>query len=352
MPPRAALAGLPVIDGGAVPPPQGTGSVPGTQSSSVPPGGAVASATMAVSPQATPSGGQQTEIGPPVWPWSASGTAAVANLLPLAATGSPPTLPGVYVGDGLPPVPQKLADKILRWEFVDMGELLPEFWSMAKEEEPAGRRPLTSRRARKVTDIFTWVQCYGSYVSVLGPQFPKVIPELMAYMTTIVRVSRDYTGLAWVRYDAAFRRQAALTGNRGWSRINSTIYTVCFTGNAQMTERCELCFGSTHASKDCALRGDPDPELQVRVKAVEAAVLAMSPKPVKSGELGQYQPSGQICRLWNKNVCTFRRCRHAHICSNCRGSHPVLSCPTTGQPGNPGTSASANRRFRGIANPY
>ena len=32
--------------------------------------------------------------------------------------------PGVYVGEGATPMPKKLADKILRWEFVEMGELL------------------------------------------------------------------------------------------------------------------------------------------------------------------------------------------------------------------------------------
>ena len=92
--------------------------------------------------------------------------------------------------------------------------------------------------------------------------------------------SQDYSGLAWVRYDAAFRRQAALMGNRRWSQINATIYTVCFTGNAQVSSRCELCLGTTHSSKECALRGDPDPEMQARVKAIETAVLALAARRV------------------------------------------------------------------------
>ena len=37
----------------------------------------------------------------------------------------------------------------------------------------------------------------------------------MAYMTTIIRASQDYMGLAWVLYDTALQRQAALTGNTG-----------------------------------------------------------------------------------------------------------------------------------------
>ncbi len=78
---------------------------------------------------------------------------------------------GVYVGEGLPPVPTKLADKIRRWEFVEMGELLPEFWSGPKEGESDGKERRV-RHNQKVTDIFTWLQCYGSFVAVLTPAEP------------------------------------------------------------------------------------------------------------------------------------------------------------------------------------
>ena len=67
-------------------------------------------------------------------------------------------------------------------------------------------------------------------------------------MSTIVQMSQDFSGLAWVRYDTAFRRQAALTRNDQWSVINSTLYMMClkFKGVASTTKRCELCFASTH----------------------------------------------------------------------------------------------------------
>jgi hypothetical protein len=77
-----------------------------------------------------------------------------------------------------------------------MGELLPEFWAVSKEEESNMRADTKLRRSRKVTDIFTWLQCYGTYVSVLAPLYPDRIPELMAYMTTIIRASQDFTRLA------------------------------------------------------------------------------------------------------------------------------------------------------------
>jgi len=171
-------------------------------------------------------------------------------------------------------------------------------------------------------------------------------------MATIIRVSQDYQGLAWVRYDAGFRRQAALTGNRLWSRVNSTLYTVFFTGNAQTTTRCELCFGSTHSAKDCALQGDPDPEMQTRVKAVESALLAMTSKFGVRASGPPVPLSDQVCRLYNKGSCTYPRCRHSHVCSNCGGNHAALSCPRYPHAVNQGMLPVNTRRPREGPKPF
>lgn len=50
--------------------------------------------------------------------------------------------------------------------------------------------------SQKVTDIFTWLQCSGSFVSVLAPHNPQMITELMVYMSTIIRISQDFSGYA------------------------------------------------------------------------------------------------------------------------------------------------------------
>ena len=200
----------------------------------------------------------------------------MANLLPQANLGLASGCQDVYVREGLPPVPTKLAAKIQRGEFVEMTELLPEFWSSQREDNHS-KQEAKARRARSVQNIFTWLQCYGLFVSVLGPQHPSRIPELMAYQATIVRASQDYAGLAWVRYDSAFRRQAALTGLTRWSAINPTLYTRCFPGSARTSSRCELCFATTHHTKECAQQGDPDPGVRERLRAIEKAVIFMTP---------------------------------------------------------------------------
>ena len=179
----------------------------------------------------------------------------------------------------------------------------------------------------------------------------------MAYMATIVRVSQDYAGLAWVRYDAAFQRQAALTNNVRWSVINPTLYTTCFTGKVSTTKRCELCFASTHSEHECAQWGDPDPEVKDRLKAIENTVLAITnkqdptPKPTT---LPNVKPSGELCRKWNSGSCTYPRCRHTHACNICGGNHPVIKCssvqqapPATGQSPEP-----SGKHLRAPARPY
>ena len=300
--------------------------------------------------------------GLPSLAWSSTSNAGISatitNLLPYA--GGSLTMPsaGVYLGEGIPPVPDKLAAKIRRGEYIEIGELLPEFWSSAKGDDGEPSKEARGRRSRKVTDIFTWLQCFGAYVSVRAPQAPHLIPELMAYMATIVRVSQDYSGLAWVRYDAAFRRQAALTNNMRWSVINSTLYTMCFTGMASTTKRCELCFATTHSEHECAQRGDPDPEMKDRLKAIETAVLAITnkqdPLPKATIQPPIAKPSGELCRKWNSGNCTYPRCRHTHACSICGGNHPATKCgsmPPTQQPMGQ-SSSTTGKHFRTSARPY
>ena len=257
-------------------------------------------------------------------------------------------------------MPAKLVTKILRGDFVEMGELLPEFHALSRDEDGASRSDTKSRRSRSVTDILMWLQCFGTYVSVLAPSQPDLAPELMSYMSLIIRVSQDYAGLAWVRYDSAFRRQAALTGNKRWSVVNSSLYAINFTGTAKAIPRCELCFATTHSDKECAQQGNPDPGMKDRLRAIETAVLALTTKP-SAGFRGQggtltRERSGEACRNWNRGNCFYPKCRHSHTCSSCGGSHQAMVCaqavPTPDRGFQSRTPSRGGARFLGGAKPY
>lgn len=88
--------------------------------------------------------------------------AMIANLLPQATPGLTITSQGGYVGEGLPPVSTKIATKIQRGDFINMGELLPEFCAPPREDDPQAKSEAKTRRARSVQDIFTWIQCFGT----------------------------------------------------------------------------------------------------------------------------------------------------------------------------------------------
>ena len=74
-------------------------------------------------------------------------------------------LSGVYVGEGLPPIPQKLVDKIRHREYVEMAVMCPEFWPLGKGEEKKSKMS-PARRPKQKTDFHTWLQCFTTYASM------------------------------------------------------------------------------------------------------------------------------------------------------------------------------------------
>ena len=272
-----------------------------------------------------------------------SSSALLSNLLPVLGKKSALGSPGIYIGEGLPPVPTKLAEKIRRWEFTEMADLLPEYWGgtgyKTDEEETESTRRAPARRKRKVTEIGTWLQCFGTYIAVLAGSSPEAVPELVAYQIFILGASQDFEGLAWVTYDSAFQRQAAATGNRCWSRVNPSLHSICFGGAAKRAVRCDLCLSLTHPTRECALVSDPDPEVGTRLKTLEVALLAFTgnqtatgavnslggPRPL-SGSQEWFSGGPEPCRKWNAKRCGYRRCRHPHVCNLCGGPHPAVEC--------------------------
>ena len=229
---------------------------------------------------------------------------------------------GTHIGDGLPPVPAKLVAKICRHEFVEMHELLPEFW-----QDQKGEGKTTTKAKKRALELTVWLQCFALYVGVLAPRFPLEVPELMAYMIAIIRAAQEYEGPSWAAYDAAYRRQAEAQGLTKWSQINPSLYAICFTGKAKKVDRCDRCLSATHKAEDCSLTAEDDPDVAKRLKAIESAVMALtSPPPAKKTR----ERSTQVCRNWNKNACSFQGCRYIHQCAGCGGSHPILECPSKG----------------------
>jgi hypothetical protein len=120
-------------------------------------------------------------------------------------------------------------------------------------EEEATKPVLTMprRKVAPVTDILLWLQCYAALVGVLSRGYPTMVPEFMSYQAMIIKCSRDFQGPAWVQYDRAYRRQVAQTKDLRWSRLNPTLYSLCFAGKAKRHVVCATCLSDTHATENC-----------------------------------------------------------------------------------------------------
>ena len=105
-----------------------------------------------------------------------------------------------------------------------------------------------------------------------------------------------------------------------WSRINPSLYSVCFTGKAQGIPRCSKCASIDHMVRDCSFSAKSD--LERTLEVVFAACTAKSNPGTPGESAGNH--SQEICRRWNDMRCTFANCRYRHTCQGCGGNHHKL----------------------------
>ena len=136
-----------------------------------------------------------------------------------------------------------------------------------------------------------------------------------------------------------------------WSTINPTLYTVCYTGVAASTARCELCFATSHTERECAQRGDPNPGMKNRLKAIETAILAMSSKPPAASKAANVAPcsqahSGGLPKMEQRPLFIPTVPSHPHV-QWLWGTSPSrsMSCLPTGSGSTPWSSSPDGQTF-------
>ena len=200
---------------------------------------------------------------------------------------------------------------------MELHELLPE--CLAESTDSTGPIP----RARKRLNDKCMATVFHPLRGVLASSKPALVPDLMAYMISIIRASQEFEGSAWTVYDDAYRRQAAAAGDQWqWSQENPSLYLICFTGKAKQMGRCERCLSVAHKTEECSL---PNEDMAKRLKTIETAVMALTQSSSSSVPQGQ---SGEICQKYNWGECTFLYCIYGHRCATCRGNHPAVECPS------------------------
>ena len=158
---------------------------------------------------------------------------------------------GLHFREGLLRVPEKLTQNIIRLEFIEMRDLMPETWLMEEEDSRKNTLSFPQERAAPVMDILQWLQCFAAMVGVLSRVYPTMVLEFMSYQTTIIKCARDFHGPAWAQYDRAYRHQMAQMKDLRWSRLNPMLYSLCFAGKAKCLVVCAHCLSDSHATDQC-----------------------------------------------------------------------------------------------------
>ncbi len=253
----------------------------------------------------------------------------VGNVL----SGGLPKFPGgsvsSFVGDGLLPFPEKLIRKITELSFIEMSELLPEIWMAVEEEATASNvLSLPRRKAAPITDILLWAQCFANYVAVLSVRFPSATPDLLTYMSTIIKCARDYDGIAWAQYDRNYRKSMCQRKDLRWSHVNSSLYSLCFNCRNKRVVACSFCLSDTHSSEQCP--DNPTRPLFWQPSGFRGG--SQQPQHFQRERRVFHSPGAgppKVCFAFNDkegNKCSFRDCRFAHVCDGCRGPHPRSAC--------------------------
>ena len=108
--------------------------------------------------------------------------------------------------------------------------------------------------------------------------------------------------------------------------------------SGQGSPRCERCLSAGHATDDCSLPGEEDPNVSKRLRAIESAVVALTQaKPPAATSRPQM---AELCRKFNEGKCVYPWCQRTHKCSECRGGHPAIECTSRGSRPDPRANTS------------
>ena len=107
-----------------------------------------------------------------------------------------------------------------------MAELVPErlcAWDTPEEKS------FTSK-PRDVTDIVKWLQCFSTYIAIVGHTEPHQVPDLLGYQNLIIQGYRKHQNGCWQTYDRDFWQKALASHSAEWNLTFLCCSTIQLTG--------------------------------------------------------------------------------------------------------------------------
>jgi len=111
--------------------------------------------------------------------------------VPAARTQTSTTTLPMYIGGGIPPIPEKLVHCIQKGNFIDMAELLSANLEIANATDEDHSK-VNGHKLQQVTNIMDWIQCFSTYIAVVSCTKPECVVDLVAYLNVIIMGQRSF----------------------------------------------------------------------------------------------------------------------------------------------------------------
>ena len=129
----------------------------------------------------------------------------------LQSSSFPSKTATVVVTEGIPPVSCRLVEKIQKWEYINLMDLLKdpttEQLVVVNGQLVTMRADQRSRSSKSTPDIFQWLQAFSVFSAVLLSSDDTTKDEaagLAAHSYIIIQMSKDLQGSQWYQYDRNF----------------------------------------------------------------------------------------------------------------------------------------------------
>jgi hypothetical protein len=263
-----------------------------------------------------------------------------------------PTIGGYGVSsDSLPmiePVSQALRQKIISGKDVSMVLLLAPDPVCDRVLENDGEayilRPATDPRATKALTITEFITAFSRYKSIMTEVYPHRLPELDAYLSSIIDMSTRFGGSLFYEYHKQFSKRSEIYLERhikiDWSVRDNNMYCSIFGG--ARANACALCSSLSHVTKFCAMQSRGSYRGQVNNSASvpsQSSNFRSNPSQLDfRGRNRVLHQGAEICNNYNSTRgCSKMSCKFKHICLDCKRDHPQSTCQIKSN-----TAASAN----------
>lgn len=134
------------------------------------------------------------------------------------------------ISDG---VAESLKDKIMKGEYVDLGNLLvhSELVNNSQNISIVNGELVVHQRLQKknILDVDMWTDTFIKYISIYCSAHPHRFAELLKYMYIIRHGARRVTGVGWRQYDEQFRLRQARNPSGSWANVDMELWLLYMT---------------------------------------------------------------------------------------------------------------------------